>query len=146
MVDPLTLSAITLVVVSASSFFHLLGPACDWWRIRFKTFCLINYEQNSFEYAALDALLTHPAFVQSSHVTRRERRQVDAQWAIMQVATFDCIVTGKRMRIAYGQDEQRRPCIHMFCFWRSEMRYFEHMVRNGGAVPEQLVLVGCSGK
>lgn len=148
MVDPLTLSAISLIVVSASSFFHLLGPACDWWRIRFKPYELINYELGSAEYAALWAILSHPAHVQSKHVSRRERRQLNAEsvpcWTTTQMMRFEW--GGKTVRLAHGHDEMGRTCIHMFCFWKSELRFFEHKLTNGKMLPERLTLVGCSGK
>lgn len=157
MVDPLTISIASLVVVGVSSLFHLLGPACEWWKIRFKAHKVINYEAGSAEYEMLWAILAWPAHVQSALVSRRERRQLyaesESEWIITQTAKFrwECAPTTLeshyRLRLVHGRDDLGRQCIHFICFWEEELKFFQRqLLGERKAQPSQLVLLSCSTK
>jgi len=153
MVDPVTLSAISLIVVSVSSLLHFLTPAADWWRIRFKLHKVVSYECGSVEYEALWALLSHGDNVGHASVTRLERRFLHRQdahpsWIITQVAKFTHpdAPLGYCFRITLGTDDAKRECIHFICFWGWEQKFFQHLLFEHNEAAAKFTLLGCSNK
>lgn len=147
MVDPLTLS---LFITGMTSMLMIASQSTDWWRSRFKLFATIDYPVHCAEYAKLWAVMTHAKHVASPHVKRCAKRSPQPDyyqpaWTISGVAKF-IYRSRTTIRLAHGRDEDGHPCVHLMCFWKSDLNHMHEALQAEDECfrPDDFVLVDWS--
>ena len=153
MVDPLTLSLLSLGVVGITSLYHLVSAICDAYRNRFKHYTMMCYREQAAQYPTLWAMLSHPDHVSNPLVRRRDQRKASPTAQSVEMITqaacfrFDCragtLEWTHRMRIRHERHEDGGMCIRVFCLTNEELVFFRELI-DAKTTPDAFVLVECS--